>query len=404
MLWKIAWRNLWRNRRRSIIILTSIVVGVIALILTDAIMRGFVRQMLHNQISIDVGHLQIHTRGYRDNPLLEKTIDHPEEVERVLQREKGVVAYSPRILTYGLLTSSYNSTGIRLTGIDPEKERTITSIARSITQGRYLSGKDREIVISEKVAEKLEIELGDKVVSMASRTDGSVGSEVFRVVGLFRTFDSEFDKIVAYVPRQSAERMLGLEGKVHEFAALVEDLQSVEAIRDELRLQLGESFEVFSFRDILPILVYMVDAFDQFMQVYYLIIGIALVFGIINTMLMAVFERIQEIGVLKAIGMPNHRVFAMIVLESTILGLLGTAIGTILGYLCYLPLSHTGLNLSMFAESLTSFGVGAIIYPIFETEMLVSVFFSIPMFAVLGAIWPAIRAIRFRPIEALRYV
>jgi|Deesub1362B_J571_1020462.scaffolds.fasta_scaffold03899_2 ABC-type lipoprotein release transport system permease subunit len=404
MLWKIAWRNLWRNKRRSAIILTSIVIGVIALIITDTIYMGMGNQMLYNQIGIHVGHIQIHKKGYHDNPLLEMAMNDP-QIVNIFASRKDIVAYAPRILSFGLLSSSYSSSGVSIVGIDPAREKAITLIARSVTSGRYLSGNaTREILISEKLAEKLEVEVGDKVVAMASRLDGSVGSEVFRVVGTYRTFNSDFDKVTIFIPIEMAARMLGMGQRISEYVLKVKRIEQTRTIRDELRLTLGSEYEVLDYKDILPMLVYQVEMFDEFMYIYYLIIGIALVFGIVNTMLMAVFERIREIGVLKAIGMPDRKIFWMVILESATLGLLGSAIGTVLGYLIYLPLSHTGIDLSMFSKSLESFGVGSVIYPVFIPRVLASVFFSIPIFAILGAIYPAIKAIRFQPVEAMRYV
>ncbi len=404
MLWKISWRNLWRNKRRSVIVLISIVIGVVALIFSDTLMTGMVHQMLYNQIGTDVGHIQVHRRGYQDNPILENSMENSALVEKALKENPDVQYFSRRIISFGLLSSSYNSSGVNIVGIEPDREQHITIISKSVIAGRYLSGTEREILISRSLAEKLEVELGDKVVAMASQIDGSVGSEVFRVVGIYRTFDSEFDKMHVYIPLISARKMLNLGDRISEFVAIVKDVQMVDAVRDQLRQQLPDTFEVLSFKEIVPLMVYQLEIFNEMMYIYYVIIGIALIFGIINTMLMSVFERIQEIGVLKAIGMPDRMVLGMVLLEAAILGLFGTVIGTGLGYLIYLPLSHSGIDLSVFSDSLNSFGVGSIIYPIFEPRILGSVFFFIPIFAVLGAIYPAIKAVRFEPVEAMRFV
>lgn len=404
MLLKISWRNIWRNKRRSLIILTSIVVGVVALILTDTLSMGFAHQMLRNQIGSHVGHIQIHRQGYQDNPELKKTIDRPEEIEAVLKQIPAVKAYSPRVISFGLLSSSYNSSGISIVGINPEKEKQVTTIHQFIKQGSYLAGGERAILISTRLSEKLEVTLGDKVVAMASQVDGSVGSEVFRVTGLFETFDSEFDKTHVYVPIAMAQRMLGLQNRITEFVLLAPDLKQVDMLRDTLRERIPRSYEVLSYKDILPLLVLQLQLYDELIYIYYLFIGIALVFGIINTVLMAVFERIREFGVLMAMGMPNRKLFSMVVLEALSLGILGTVVGLILGYLAYLPLAHNGLNLSSFAEGLASFGAGAIVYPVFTLRILFDVLITVPIFAVIGALYPAYKAIRFEPVEAIRYV
>ncbi|MDZ7373365.1 MAG: FtsX-like permease family protein [candidate division KSB1 bacterium] len=404
MLWRIAWRNLWRNRRRSIIILSSIVVATVAMIVQDTLYRGLAFQMLRNQVGLHAGHLQIHTRGYQDNPVLEKAIDRPSRIDSVLRRCSEIVAYSQRAVSYGLVSSAYSSAGVSIVGIEPEKEEQITLISRLVREGRYLGGGDREILISRQLAEKLEVGLGDKLVAMATRLDGTVGSEVFRIVGLFETFDAEFDRAMVYTPLFTTARMLGLGERVCEFVVVLRDAKLASLVRDQLEPLLGPDFEVLTYKDLLPLVVYIIDTFDQFMYIYYAIIGIALIFGVVNTMLMAVFERIREIGVLKAIGMPDHKVFGMVVLEAAILGGLGTGLGSVLGYLFYLPLSRTGINLAAFAQGLSGMGVGSVIYPVFHPGALVNTFLSIPLFATLGAIYPALKAVRFEPIAAMRYV
>ena len=404
MLLKLAWRNIWRNPRRSVIIMISVAIGVIATVFMDTLSRGMIYQMLNNQIGSHVAHIEIHRKGFKDNPVIQSVVPDPARVQRTLASSPDVLHDSKRILTYGLLSSATNSAGVSLIGIDPQAEEHVTTIRQSLVAGHYLSGRPNEIVMGSALAEKLGVHLGDKVVAMASRRDGSVGSDVFRIVGLYETFSSEFDKSFVYIALMNAQSMLGLGSDVSEFAVLVRDRERVKAVESELQDALGSSYEVLSYPEILPLLVLQIDVYTESMFIFYAIIGIALIFGIINTMLMAVFERIREFGVLKAVGMKNGRLFSMILLEALFLGLIGTVVGFILGYLIYLPLSHSGLDLRMFAASLKSFGVGAIIYPVLTWDVIANALIIIPFIAVLGAVYPAARACRLEPIDAIRYV
>jgi putative ABC transport system permease protein len=404
VLIKLAWRNIWRNKRRSLIVVGSVVVGVIAAILMDALQGGMIHQMLFNQINLNVSNVQIHKKGFRDKKNVSNFIANPSEVEAILKKQPNVKYYSKRVITFGLLSSSDNSGGVYIYGINPEKEKFISIIGKSIVKGKYFTGGEREIVLSKRLAEKLNVGLGDKVVAMANTPSGSIGSEVFRVVGIFKTASSEFDKTTIFIPLPTAQRMLNIKGKVHEFAIITDKYENAELVTKSLRKKLDDKFEAFSYTELLPLLVLQMDLYKQLLVIVNLIIALALIFGIINAMLMAVYERIQEIGVLMSIGMKNSKIFSMILTEAFIIGVLGTIVGLIFGYGINDVLLSGGVDLRWFAESLSSFGVGAIIYPKLSLENFIQIIIIIPMVSVIGAAYPAFKAIRLEPVSAIRYV
>jgi putative ABC transport system permease protein len=404
MMLTIAWRNIWRNRRRSLIIMLSIIIGVAAVMMNDGLSFGMIQQVLDNQIGSHVSHIQIHAKGFNDNRVIQTSISDIKKVEGILEDTRGVRQWSRRVVTFGLLSSALNSSGGLIVGVDPMREPTVTSIQASITEGRYLSGRPHEVIIGRKMAEKLGVGLGDKVVGMASAVSGDVGSDLFRVVGIYETVSSDFDKMHMFTTLAGAQDMLELGGRVLEYAITVEDIEQVEAITRELRAKLGDEYEVHSYIDLLPMLVWTVEMYGEMMIVVYVIIGLAMIFGIINTMLMSVFERIQEFGVLMAIGMKNSYVFRMVMTEALLLAAIGTLAGLIAGMAVLLPLSSVGINFSMFSEGLNSFGVGAVIYPRVTIDSIVSVIVIIPLTALLGALYPALKATRLQPANAIRYV
>jgi len=404
MLWKLAWRNIWRNKRRSLIVLVSIVIGMAALIFFDGFSNGMMQQMLSNQISSNISHIQIHKKGFNDNKIIKNILPDRQKVEQILKENAQVKFFSERVITFGLLSSASSSSGIYLYGIKPGAEEKISKIKTSIVEGNYLSDAQRDILIGKKLAEKLNVGLGDKVVAMANTPDGSIGSDVFRVTGIFETFSSEFDRSTIYISEQTAQNMLGIDNETLEFAMRIEDFKKVDEVKANLQLKLGDEYEVLSYKDLLPMIIFSMDIYQESMFIFNLIIGLALIFGIINTMLMSVFERINEFGVLMAMGMKNSRLFFMIVLEAFIIGIVGTIVGLIVGILIHIPLSHSGIDFSLFAEGLESFGVGAIIYPILSLGNLISMIFLIPFISVAGALYPAYRAIKLEPVYAINYV
>ncbi|PLX32232.1 MAG: ABC transporter permease [Ignavibacteria bacterium] len=404
MILTIAWRNIWRNRRRSLIVLISIVVGVAALMFNDGMSVGMIHQMLENRIGSHVTHIQIHAKGFNDNQVIQNYVPNPALVEQALASTDGIDSWSRRVVTFGLLSSALNSSGGLIIGVDPAQEHEVTTIAESIVEGEYLSGGTHEVVIGRKLAEKLQVGLGDKVVGMASAISGDVGSDLFRVVGIFETVSSEFDKTHMFTALPNAQSMLELEDNILEYAMVVTDIEQVEQVAAELRSKLGPDYEVLTYNTLLPMLVAQLEMYDQMMYVVYVIIGLAMIFGIVNTMLMSVFERIQEFGVLMAIGMKNSILFWMVIFEAAILGVIGTVIGLAIGSASVLIMGSIGLDFSMFAEGLTSFGAGAIIYPKLTLTTITNVSVIIPLTAVLGAVYPAIRAMRLQPVTAIRYV
>ncbi|MBU1679056.1 MAG: ABC transporter permease [Bacteroidetes bacterium] len=404
MLIKIAWRNIWRNKRRSIIVLSSVIVGIVAAICMDALQNGMLYQMLFNQINLSTSHIQIHKNGFIDNKIVQNTIPDNNAAEQAAIENEHVSFYSKRVITFGLISSANNSSGIFLFGVDPELEKNVSIIISSVVKGKYFETGIREVLIGTTLSEKLQVDIGDKIVCMANMKDGSIGSDVFRVIGIFRSPDSEYNKAYIYVPITDAQNMLELGAEYHELAIITKDYHFAPQAADEIESKLGERFEVLSYDEVLPLLVMQLDMYKEMIYVINFIIGLALIFGIINAMLMAVYERTQEIGVLMAIGMKNGKIVNMIVLEAFLIGLLGTIIGVVLGWVLYKGVLINGIDLSSFAESLDSFGIGAILYPKLSMENLISLLLTIPLISIIGAFYPAYRAVKLQPVTAIRHV
>lgn len=405
MLLKLAWRNIWRNKRRSIIVFISIVIGAISILFLEGITNAFLNQMLFNQISLSTSHIQIHKNGFRDNKVIQNFVPSPDVVETILRTQSGVKAFSKRGITFGLLSSAENSSGIYLTGIEHNREGKISKVKSTIIDGHYLTGEKGEILLGKKLAEKLNVNIGDKVVGMANELDGSIGSDVFRLVGIFETENSEFDKTNIFINLNQFQSMLKIPGQVHEFAVVLNDHKSADEINEQIKNKLNnKAYEVLTYAELLPLLILQIDLSKESMFVVYFIVGLALIFGIINSMLMSVFERINELGILLAIGMKTTKIFGMILLESLLLGLFGTLIGSAVGGILITVLSDTGINLSLFADSLNSYGIGAILYPSVSYSELIGVLVTIPIVSIVGAIYPAVKAIKLQPVEAIRYV
>jgi len=404
MLLKLAWRNIWRNKRKSLIVLSSVIVGMIAVIFYDGLDHGMLRQMLNNQISNSVSQIQIHKKGFNNNKVIKNYIPDNPLVEKVVKSQKDIKAYSERVITFGLASSASSSSGVYIYGVYPDMEAKVSDIKKSIVEGKFFTGNKRDIVIGKQLADKLGVSLGDKVVIMANTPNGDIGSDLFRAAGIFQTVSTDFDKTTIYIPIKTAQEMLGIDSHIYEYAIILNDYHNVDKVKAELESKLSNKYEVLSYKDLLPMLIYQMDLYDQTMWIFYMIVGLALIFGIVNTMLMSVFERINEIGVLMAIGMKNSKIFLMFVLEAFMIGVIGTILGLALGLLIHWPISISGINFSIFSDALKSFGIGAVIYPVLSVTNTVMLVIIIPFIAVIGALYPAYRAIKLEPIKAIYYV
>jgi len=399
----MAWRNVWRNPRRTAIVVTAVAVGISGALLAMSINYGMAAQMVDTAIRTELGHIQIHAVGYDANPELKVRIaDGGRELEKILAATPGVLAWARRVRGDGLVTSTRASVGVRIVGIEPEREAAVSTIARSITTGSYLGAEKRRVIIGERLAKRLHVGIGDKIVISATDLAGEIAGEGVRVGGLFHTPSAPLDSGTVFLPLADSQKLLSLEDAISE--VVVVGRRSDRA--DELRAALGiavANHEVRSWKEIQPVLDFLVSLFDEMGLVLYGLVFVAMLFGIANVLLMAVYERVREIGILMAIGMSRKRVAASVVLESMIV----TAIGLVVGYaitLAAMAWLGDGIDLSVFGEGLESLGAGQTIVPVLRASD-----FTIPtavavVTAAVASGWPAYRATKFRPADAVRHV
>jgi ABC-type lipoprotein release transport system permease subunit len=403
-LWRLAWRNVWRNGRRAMIVLVAVAVGISGTVLSMAINFGMVVQMVQTAISTELGHLEVHAPGFADDPGLGRRLpDDGQATEAVLRGLPEVAAWAPRIRSQGLLSSPRASAGVRVMAIDPGREARITTVAHSVTEGAYLGAAPRRVLLGEALARRLGVGVGAKVVLSATDVRGDLTGEAFRVAGLFRTPSAELDRSTIYVRLDEAQRLFALGDSISEVVVRARDRAAIPAIRTALRRSLGGRVEVETWEQLAPFLVYLVDAFEEMAWITYAAVFVAMAFGIANVLLMSVFERTREFGVVRAMGMSGPRVVALVVLESLFLTFVGLLAGFAVTGLALYAL-RGGIDLSRFAQGLGAMGIGTTLVPVarlsdFSTPSVVAL-----VTAVAAGLWPAVRAARAQPADALRGV
>jgi ABC-type lipoprotein release transport system permease subunit len=406
MYLQLAWRNIWRNKRRTAIILTAVVIGVWSMILLGSLMRGMAVGMIKNGISTLTGHIQIHHKGYRNDPAIENRISDPRVVEDVLRKVLPQDAlWSPRVRVNAVASNARHSSGVTLLGIDPASEARISFIGTAISQGRYLKPDEKNgILVGEALLEKFDTKLGRKLVLMSQDTHREIASRAFRIVGTFRAEMEATEKQYVFVNRTASQKMLKLKDGLSEIAILLPGKPDNPDVTDALKTALpSEKFEVHTWRELLPFQMAYLKILDGFMWIWYLVVFVAMGFGIVNTTLMAVYERMREFGLLKALGMKPWWILREVLTESFLLLITGMAIGNALGFVCIYALSVSGIDLSALAAGAEYAGMTRVIYPAIALRDILMSNFIVLFLGILVSAYPAVKAARFTPVEALAH-
>lgn len=404
MLIKIAWRNIWRNRSRSIVVISSIVVGVWALLFGTGFMNGFMVGYSADIIEHDISNVQVHNPEFKTDFDIRYYIDEGKAKADEIAGWEGVVATTTRVISNGMVSAPQKATGVQIRGIDPANEAAVTGLDSMLIEGEYFEGVKRNpIVIGRKMAENLKVKLRSKIVLTFTDGNGDVTAGAFRIVGIVNSSSISINELYAFVRQEDLSKLLGIGNEVHEIAVLTEHHFDESSIVENYIAKYPED-KIETWREIAPELEFMQEMYSNMLVVLMLIIMIALVFGIINTMLMAVLERTKEIGILMAVGMNRVRVFFMIVIETIFLAFIGAPIGLLLGGLTVGYYSSNGVDLSSYSEGLEAFGYSSILYPFLEGDVYYSITIAVIITAIIGAIYPAWKAIKLKPVEAIHSI
>ena len=404
MLLKIAWRNVWRNKSRSLIVISSIAVGVWALIAGTGFMNGFMVSYISDSINHNTSNIQVHHPEFSVDKDIQYFIPNASKKASHLQTIPGVKAVSKRVLVNGMIASAKKASGVEIRGLEIENEQQVTHLDSLLIDGAYFEGVKRNpVIIGAKLAEELNVKIRSKIVLTFSDREGEMVSGAFRVVGIIKTSAVNLNSLTAFVRNSDIQSLIGIGENYHEIAVLTdvqtEEQTVISAYKDTYKNDLIQDW-----KELAPEMAYMSDTFANMLYILMGIILTALVFGIINTMLMAVLERIKELGMLMAVGMLKSKVFFMIVVETIFLGLVGTPMGLLVGYLNVNFYATRGVDLTEYSEGLEAFGYSSHLYPYLDSSVYFIVTIGVFVTTIVGAAYPAYKAISLKPVEALHKI
>lgn len=407
MLLKIAWRNIWRSKLRSAIVILAICSGLVGGLFSSAWMNGMAQQRVLDTFSIETAHVQIHHPEFSDNFDVKKTIPSTNNTLKELIEIPSVKAATSRIKTAAMVATASKNTGVTLIGVTPKTEKEVFGLYQKIdsVNGDFFETKKRNsIVISKALATELKAKLKSKIVLTFQDYNGEITGAAFKVIGIFKTTNSSWDKMHVFVKDSDLRKVLDLPNDVsHEIALVLHDYNQATmisgVIQEKYPKMLSEDWGIIQ-----PYINFVTKYMDVMMGVFILIILGALGFGIVNTMLMVILERTKEIGMLMAIGMTKKRIFKMILFETMLLALVGAFTGEFLSMLIINYYGSVGIDLSAWAEGLEKVGYSPITYPSLEFFRYVQITILVLVTGIIASIYPAIKAMKLDPASAIRTI
>ena len=405
----LGWRNLWRQKRRSLVVITSITLGVLMMMFALGLMNGIIAQMLDNSISTKLGHVVIHKKGFFENMKLESNFYPAPRILRQLQKDKDIIASAPRVKTFAMIRTSESSRGVIVIGVYPDREKKISKLNEYTLPdegGRFLDNPDaNDILISKSLAVKLDATVGDKIVLIIQDNKNEMAGVGLTVKGFFQTPVQDYDNSVVYMGIKRLQAITGLGENVSEIMVIAKKKEIVDSVKQRLVKGIGDgTLEILSWKDMAPNLVSAISLIDKILYIYYAIFFITVVFSIANTLIMSIMERFHEIGVMKSIGTRPAQIFFIIMFEALNLGAVGLASGLIFGVGLITILSFTGIDFSVYMEAMRQWGAGSIVYPFVYLKDFIVTILVVEFTTVIAAIYPAVKAARIKPLDALHYV
>ncbi len=402
LLGPLAWRNLWRNPRRTIITLIVVAVGLYSILVFAALLDAWSQSSRDTALNLLTGSGQIHAQGYLDDPTVSRRMPPPDRALKSALGNPAINAWVGRVRVPAVVQSEYKTLPLTLYGVDPAGERRISTIPEQIADGRYLSGgSDTGIVLGRHLATRLKTRVGKRVIIMAQAADGSLAQRAYQVVGLFAGNQTTEDAF-AFTGIATAQTMLGVGDDISEVSFHVPDEAQLAPVIASLR-RAAPGLDVASWKALSPLAAAVNDFMDAFIYIWLWVMFVFMAIGIVNTQLMAVFERVREFGLLQALGMRPRLILLQVLLESALL--IGT--GVIAGMAASaatIAALHGGLDLGFLARGAEYIGAGHVLYPHLVPAEFLELSLLVWALGVAVALWPARKAASAKPVEAMSHV
>lgn len=403
MYFLLAWRNIWRNKKRSWITIASVFFAVIIALFTRSMQLGSYRYMVKSAVSFYTGYIQVHSAGYWDEQSLDRSFIHSDYLKRVSEDPDHVTISTPRLESFALVSSGVHTAVAVVVGVEPETEDRMTNLKKKVTEGTYLNNGEKGILLAAGIADILGASVGDTVVLLGQGYHGVTAAGKYPVAGIVEFPAPDLNSIMSYLPLSEAQFLYGAYDRVTAVAFMIESQKELPKVMSKLELRLDETYEVMSWSDMLPELVQYIEMDNAqgiiMIWIIYMVVG----FGILGTLLMMAMERTREFGMLISIGLKRMRLAFILTLESAILSLIAVVIGTLMGIplLAYYRMNPIMLG-GKAAEMVIAYGFEPILPFSMDPGIFWTQALTVLVIAIVAALYPIFRVFRLRPVEAVR--
>ena len=402
MILQLAWRNIWRNPARSLVIILSVAIGLFAAISVLALYDGMLNSRMRTVIDTETGHAQLHHPGFRDDMEPRFVIPDRERLAHMLASDTLVRSHAFRVVTTGMLATAGGSAGVTVYGIDEQAEVSVSRWDRRFDDSIPRLTAERSIAIGKKLSRKLDLDKGDKVVLTLTDREGNMVSAALRIRGIYETSNAPLDEVNVFMKDEALAELLGVPGQRHELVVICRSDDAVPQMTQALKAAMP-AMQVESWKELSPETDLMINTVDYYSYIIVIIILIALSFGIVNTMMMSVLERRKEIAMMTALGTGQRRMLSMIVAETVFLSVVGIPLALGCSWFTVDHFHRKGLDLSgMGKEMMRSFGFEDLVYPSFPSDKLPAIILLVFLSALLASLFPSWKSVRIDPARALQ--
>ncbi|MFO8235227.1 MAG: FtsX-like permease family protein [Bacteroidales bacterium] len=401
---KLAWRNIWRNKRRTLITTASIFFAIFFALIMRAFQLGSYSNMIDNAVQLYSGHIQIHGKGYTNNQSINNSFEHDDQLLNMLDENEQIKDAIPRIESFSLISSGKKTKGAVLMGINPEKQDEMSKLSDKIVNGSYMENGENSALISKTLSDFLQVTVNDTIVLLSQGYHGATAAGKYRVKGIVKIPKPDLDNKMVYLPLKAAQQMYYANNRLTTVSVNIYDPDKLQSVVNQLQDDLPEDkYEIQSWKEIMPELVQQIESDNASGWILLAILYIIIAFGVFGTVMMMIVERKKEFGVMIAVGMKKFKLSVIVALEMFFIGILGLVSGMvgsmpIILYLHYNPIRLTG----ELAETIEMYGIEPVLPLAWQVDYFINQFVIVALIVIVAILYPVYSITKIQPLRAMR--